>query len=123
MPVRVTGDEARLGQMVRNLVENAAAAAHGRVRVAVSVSSAAALIEVEDDGDGVSPQERERIFDRFVRLDASRSRNSGGTGLGLAIVREIVRGHEGSVTVGVSDLGGAKFDVRIPYKEPTLACD
>ena len=119
VPVRVTGDEARLGQMVRNLVENAAAAAHGRVRVAVSVSSAAALIEVEDDGDGVSPEERERIFDRFVRLDASRSRNSGGTGLGLAIVREIVRGHEGSVTVGVSDLGGAKFDVRLPYKEPT----
>lgn len=119
VPVRVTGDEARLGQMVRNLVENAAAAAHGRVRVSVSVSSAAALIEVEDDGDGVSPQERERIFDRFVRLDASRSRNSGGTGLGLAIVREIVRGHEGSITVGVSDLGGAKFDVRLPYKEPT----
>ncbi|MBC7594355.1 MAG: HAMP domain-containing protein [Kineosporiaceae bacterium] len=119
VPVRVTGDEARLGQLVRNLVENAAAAAHRRVRVAVSVSSAAALIEVEDDGDGVSPEERERIFDRFVRLDASRSRNSGGTGLGLAIVREIVRGHEGSVTVGVSDLGGAKFDVRLPYKEPT----
>lgn len=118
-PVRVTGDEARLGQMVRNLVENAAVAAHQRVRVSVSVSSDVALIEIEDDGNGVSPRDRERIFDRFVRLDTSRSRNSGGSGLGLAIVREIVRGHEGSITVGESDLGGAKFDVRLPYQEPT----
>lgn len=114
-PVRVVGDEIRLGQMVRNLVENAAVAAHTSVRLSVTAGEDGAEITIEDDGDGIPAPDRGRVFERFVRLDASRSRNSGGSGLGLAIVREIVRGHGGDVTVVDSELGGAKFEVRLPY--------
>lgn len=113
-PARVVGDSIRLGQMVRNLVDNAATAAHSRIHLSLSATAAYAQIVVEDDGDGVDESDRDRIFDRFVRLDASRSRNSGGSGLGLAIVREIVRGHGGTVVVGDSGLGGAGFTVTIP---------
>lgn len=114
VPVRVVGDSIRLGQMVRNLVDNAVIAAHSRVHLSLAATPEYAEILVEDDGMGVDHSERERIFDRFVRLDVSRSRNSGGSGLGLAIVREIVRGHGGSAVVGDSALGGARFTLRIP---------
>ena len=72
------------------------------------------MLSVDDDGPGVPQHERERIFERFARLDESRSRNTGGTGLGLAIVRELVAEHAGTVTVTDSDLGGASFVVRVP---------
>ena len=112
-PVRTIGDAVRLGQMVRNLVDNAVTAAHSRVRLTLDLTGDHAEILVEDDGDGVDPADRGRIFDRFVRLDASRSRDSGGSGLGLAIVREIVRGHGGTVEITDSELGGARFRVRL----------
>jgi signal transduction histidine kinase len=72
------------------------------------------LLAVEDDGDGVPLADRERVFDRFVRLDDARARDSGGSGLGLAIVREIAVAHGGSVAVGSAGLGGARFEVRLP---------
>ena len=113
-PVRATGDAVRLGQMVRNLVDNAVTAAHSQVKLTLDTTGDWAEILVEDDGDGVDPADREKVFDRFVRLDASRSRDSGGSGLGLAIVREIVRGHGGTIEIGDSDLGGAGFRLRLP---------
>jgi signal transduction histidine kinase len=111
---RVRGDEASLGQVVRNLVDNAGR--HARSRIAVSVRESAGSVElvVEDDGPGVPEGERTRIFDRFVRLDEARSRDAGGSGLGLAIVAEIVRVHGGSASVVPSGLGGARFVVRLP---------
>ena len=111
---RVSGDEASLGQVVRNLVENAGR--HARSRIAVSVRESAGSVElvVEDDGPGVPEGERTRIFDRFVRLDEARSRDAGGSGLGLAIVAEIVAVHGGSTSVDTSGLGGARFVVRLP---------
>lgn len=116
-PVRVRGDQRRLVQVVRNLADNAAR--HGRTRIALRVKEIDgwAVLQVDDDGQGVPAEDRERIFDRFVRLDASRSRDSGGSGLGLAIVREIVQAHGGTVVAGESPWGGARFEVRLPSGE------
>jgi len=113
-PVRVIGDGLRLSQAIRNLVENAAQASHGRVGVTLATDGDDAVLTVEDDGPGIPVSQRDRVFERFVRLDSSRSRDSGGSGLGLAIVREIVAGHGGTAQADDSDWGGARFTVRLP---------
>ena len=118
-PARVLGDEGLLGQVVRNLVDNAAQHAASRVSLCVGVTGREAVLVVEDDGHGVPPAERDRVFERFVRLDESRARASGGTGLGLAIVRESVQAHGGTVRVGAGELGGARFEVRLPASDET----
>jgi signal transduction histidine kinase len=107
---RVRGDANALGQVVRNLMDNAARHAKTSVTVAVRDVGDAVELTVEDDGAGVPEDQRERIFERFVRLDEARARDAGGSGLGLAIVREIVTAHGGTVTV--SD--GSRFVVRLP---------
>jgi signal transduction histidine kinase len=112
--VRVAGDPAKLSQVLRNLADNAVRAAHGKVRFTLAEEAGTATVTVEDDGDGIPEQDRSRVFERFVRLDASRHRGSGGSGLGLAIVQEIVRGHGGSVEITESALGGARFVVKLP---------
>jgi signal transduction histidine kinase len=115
---RVRGDEGLLGQIARNLIDNAAR--HARAHVALSLGRSdigahhEVVLAVDDDGDGVPPEERGRVFERFVRLDEARARDSGGSGLGLAIARELARAHGGDVTVGASPLGGARFEVRLP---------
>jgi signal transduction histidine kinase len=119
-PTRVLGDEHQLAQVVRNLVDNAARAATSQVRLSVRLDAGEAVLSVEDDGPGVAVADRERIFDRFVRLDESRSRASGGAGLGLSIAREIVRGHGGVLSLGDSRLGGAAFDMRIPLRRAAV---
>jgi signal transduction histidine kinase len=88
------------------------AARHARSRVVLTLTGAGVLI-VEDDGAGIPESERERVFERFVRLDEARGRDAGGSGLGLAIVREIVVAHGGTVTVGASAHGGARFTVTL----------
>lgn len=103
-------DAAAVGRVVRNLVENAARHARGVVRVRVSD----AAVVVEDDGAGILAEDRERVFERFVRLDAAREREGGGSGLGLAIAREIARDHGGDVTLGESSLGGVCATVSLP---------
>ncbi|MDF0586110.1 HAMP domain-containing sensor histidine kinase [Tsukamurella sp. 8F] len=113
-PARVLGDAEQLGRVVRNLVDNAAAHAGSRVTVASGVAGSLAWLRVDDDGPGVPAGDRERVFQRFVRLEADRSRSSGGTGLGLAIAAEIVAAHEGTVRVEDSPLGGARFVVELP---------
>ena len=110
---RVRGDAQQLGRAVRNLLDNAAHHARQRVRVTLDRTSQYAVLEVSDDGPGVSPEDRERIFERFVRVDDSRSRSSGGSGLGLAIVHAIVSAHGGTAEV-VDANPGARFVVRIP---------
>ncbi len=96
-PARVQGDRERLARVVRNLVDNAARHAHGTVTLSVGVTGGSAVVEIADDGEGVAEADRERVFERFVRLDDSRSRQQGGTGLGLAIVRQLVEAHGGTV--------------------------
>ncbi|WP_243561493.1 cell wall metabolism sensor histidine kinase WalK [Curtobacterium sp. VKM Ac-2922] len=113
-PARVSGDRRLLGQVVRNLVDNAARHASGIVAVGVRQVGTIAELTVQDDGDGIAVAERERVFDRFVRLDEARGRDDGGSGLGLAIVRDAVSAHGGSVVVEDAPGGGARFVVRMP---------
>lgn len=112
--VRVSGDAAKLSQVIRNLADNAVRAARSKVRITLTEHAGTATVVVEDDGEGIPESERARVFERFVRLDASRDRGSGGSGLGLSIVREVVRGHGGTVEVSRSPLGGARFVVSLP---------
>ena len=110
---RVLGDERVLAGVVRNLVDNAVRHASTRVAVSLTEHDGSAVLTVDDDGTGVPEDERERVFERFVRLDEARSRDAGGAGLGLAIVRDAVRAHGGETTVVASPLGGARFVVHI----------
>ena len=113
-PVEVRADPEQLARVVRNLVENAGTHARSRVVVSVVARGATAELSVDDDGPGVPEEDRERIFERFTRLDASRSRDTGGAGLGLAIAREIVERHGGTLVAEASPLGGARFVVHLP---------
>ena len=111
---RVDGDPRLLGQLLRNLADNAARHSRGRIAIGVGPSDAHVFVTIEDDGAGVPPEERERIFERFVRLDEARSRDAGGSGLGLAIVRGIAAAAGGTVIVDESRWGGARFVVTLP---------
>ena len=75
------------------------------------------LIRVDDDGPGIPPEERERVFERFARLDDARARDAGGSGLGLAIVRELARSRGGDVRLGESPTGGLRAEVDLPARE------
>jgi signal transduction histidine kinase len=110
---RVRGDVVALGQIVRNLVDNAARHASTTIAVSLTATAGEVVLAVEDDGVGIATADRERVFERFVRLDDARARDAGGSGLGLAIVREVVRVHGGSVSARSSPLGGALFVVRL----------
>jgi signal transduction histidine kinase len=100
--------------MVRNLTENAARFATSAVGLSLSERDGRTVLRVDDDGPGIAPSDRQRVFDRFVRLDDARDRDSGGSGLGLAIVREIARLHGGTVGVHEAEIGGARVEVRLP---------
>ncbi|WIV61238.1 ATP-binding protein [Amycolatopsis nalaikhensis] len=106
----VRGHRSRLERLVRNLVDNARRHAVSRVVVEVSVVDGWAVLAVEDDGPGIPEADRERVFDRFVRLDDARARDEGGSGLGLAIVADIARAHGGTAVVE----RGSRFVVRLP---------
>jgi signal transduction histidine kinase len=89
------------------------------VRVAVLTTGAEVRMTVDDDGPGIEADDRERVFDRFTRLDAGRARDAGGSGLGLALVKRIVEAHGGHVRVTDVDgaTTGARFEVRLPAYE------
>ena len=119
-PAKVHGNEAQLRRAVRNLVDNARDHAHLRIRVVSRVAGNRAVVEVSDDGPGVPAEDRERVFRRFVRLDASRQRHHGGTGLGLAIVAGIAARHGGSaryVERADARYPGAHFQIELPLKQ------
>lgn len=113
-PARVTGDPVALRQVVDNLVDNACRFARGQVAISLIEEGDQITLGVDDDGPGIPEEDREKIFERFVRLDSARSREVGGTGLGLAIVKEIVAHHQGRVSVESSLLGGARLVVVLP---------
>ena len=113
-PVEVTGSRGQLARVLGNLLDNAQRHARSRVDVAVRAEGAWAVVEVGDDGAGVPEGERERIFERFVRLDDARARDDGGAGLGLAIARDVAVRHGGALTVRSSPPGGALFELRLP---------
>ena len=113
-PARVMGDAVRLGRVVRNLLENAERHREQAIRMRLWHDGAEAVLDVDNDGPPVAEESRTRIFGRFVRLDDSRTRDTGGTGLGLAIVSEIVTAHGGTVTAQESPDGWCRFEVRLP---------
>ena len=110
----VDGDEAALRRMVENLTANAHRHAKSRVEVGAQRLGGDVVITVDDDGPGIPVEERERVFERWVRLDIGRSRDQGGAGLGLAIVRSIARSHGGEAILETSPLGGLRAVVRLP---------
>jgi signal transduction histidine kinase len=117
-PARVQGDRAALERVVRNLVDNAVRHAVRRVHLSCRVDGHWVEVAVDDDGPGVPEPERERVFERFVRLDEARARQDGGSGLGLAIVRELVRAHGGQVELTAEGpLPGARCVVRLPLAD------
>ncbi|MFD9013576.1 sensor histidine kinase [Streptomyces sp. NPDC059552] len=112
-PVPASGDPARLERALANLVDNALRYARAEVVVRAAEHDGWRLLEVTDDGPGIPEADRDRVFERFVRLDADRGRASGGTGLGLAIAREIARAHGGDVRALPAPGGGARLVLRI----------
>jgi two-component system OmpR family sensor kinase len=116
----VQGDEARLRQVVGNLVTNALTHTPPGTRVTVTLDgdADAVVLTVADEGPGMAPEEAGRAFERFYRVDTSRTREAGGTGLGLAIVASLVAAHGGSVDLVTAPGEGATFAVRLPRGGP-----
>ncbi|MFA3874744.1 ATP-binding protein [Streptomyces sp. MMCC 100] len=112
--VNVAGSRGQLGRVLANLLDNAQRHARSAVEVSVRRDGEAAVVAVADDGEGVPAADRERIFERFVRLDDARSRDDGGAGLGLAIARDVAVRHGGTLTVHDAPAGGALFELRLP---------
>jgi signal transduction histidine kinase len=112
-PARVRGDERRLTQVFRNLLDNAARHAESTIMIRMEQRPGEVVVSVDNDGETISSQDRERVFERFARLDASRSSDGGGSGLGLAISREIMIAHGGTVVATESD-GVCRFLVALP---------
>ena len=116
----VHGDRWQLVDAVSNLVQNAISYSDERARVTVSVlettveGEPVVEIKVSDNGIGIKPEEQERIFERFYRVDYGRSRQSGGTGLGLSIVRHIAMAHGGSIRVWSRPGQGSTFTLQLP---------
>jgi signal transduction histidine kinase len=111
---RVIGDRTALWRALRNLGDNAVRHAGSQVAFTLAERNGAVVLDVDDDGPGIPPADRQRVFERFVRLDDARARDAGGSGLGLAIVAEVVNAHRGTIAVDDSGLGGARFEVRLP---------
>jgi len=116
--VTAAADGARVTQILANLLDNArqATPADGRIRLRLGISGTAARIQVTDTGHGVPEADRERIFDRLVRLDQARDRRSGGSGLGLAIARGFARAHGGELRCDppADGASGAVFTLLLP---------
>lgn len=114
-PTRVLGDPSRLAQILANLLENARRHGpdDGTVRLEVGTDGAQAVLDVVDEGPGIPTADRERVFDRLVRLDDARSRDGGGAGLGLPIARALARAHGGDLRVADSD-HGARLRLTLP---------
>jgi signal transduction histidine kinase len=114
-PARINGDPHHLQRALRNVVDNAARHATERVTLTVApVNDHEVEVVVGDDGPGIPAADRQRVFDRFVRLDEDRSRLGGGTGLGLPIARDVVAAHGGTMTIQDAPGGGAAVHIRLP---------
>ena len=109
---QVDGNADQLLRVVRNLLDNAAHHARSEVVVSLVESSTEVTLRVVDDGPGIPDADRERVFERFAKLDDARGRDGGGAGLGLAIVHDVVVAHGGSVAV--ENAPGAAFTVVLP---------
>ncbi|WP_171107199.1 MULTISPECIES: ATP-binding protein [Streptomyces] len=122
--LRVWGNRSQLAAALGNLVENAVNYSPARTRVGIAARRVSGSggdtieIAVTDQGIGISDKDKERIFERFYRVDPARSRATGGTGLGLAIVKHVAASHGGEVTVWSSEGQGSTFTLRLPEAGP-----
>ena len=116
---KVFGDQDLLVTALRNLIDNAIrySPENTRVGVGARTKEGVVAISVTDQGEGLSEEDQERIFERFYRVDAARSRHTGGTGLGLSIVKHVVSNHGGEVTVWSRPGQGSTFTLRLPEME------
>lgn len=114
--LRVYGDHKLITTAIRNLVTNALVYSEAGTRVSVVARRRDDVVEVAvtDQGTGISAEDQERIFERFYRVDAARSRRTGGTGLGLSIVKHICGNHGGDITVWSQEGHGSTFTIRLP---------
>lgn len=119
-PSMVFGDHDQLMTALRNLIDNAVRYSPDGTTVGVGLRSVRGLaqVSVTDQGVGIPEEEQDRIFERFYRIDAARSRQTGGTGLGLSIVKHVISNHGGEVTVWSQVGRGSTFTVRLPEMEP-----
>lgn len=113
-PARITGDARRLAQVLRNVLDNADRHALSCIRISLRTAGGRAVVHVDNDGDPVPQADRERIFERFVRLDGSRSRERGGSGLGLAIAAGIMAAHQGTIRATETPRGDCRFEMVFP---------
>lgn len=112
----ITGDSDKLAEAVMNLLDNAVkyTPEGGRITVAAAMTPQGLELSVADTGMGIPPQERDRIFERFYRIDRARTRELGGTGLGLAIVKHIIEAHHGAIAVSSEPNRGTRFTITLP---------
>lgn len=114
VPARVSGDAHRLGQVLRNILDNANRHARSTITIELTSGPDGVDVVIDNDGDPVPEADRHRIFERFVRLDQSRSRESGGSGLGLAIAAGIMSAHHGTITATQAPAGDCRFVMHLP---------
>ncbi|MFB7219515.1 sensor histidine kinase [Streptomyces sp. NPDC056227] len=119
--LEVTGSRGQLARVIGNLLDNAERHAESSVAVSVFRDHGSVVVAVTDDGAGVPEPERERVFERFVRLDDARSRDEGGAGLGLPIARDVAHRHGGTLTATRAAEGGARFALRLPGTESSAS--
>ncbi len=111
--IRVLARPTALGRALRNVVDNAVFYGK-RAQVSVTKTSEGALVRVDDQGDSIPEADRERVFEPFVRLENSRSAETGGTGLGLATARTIIHAHGGTIRLGNNQSGGLRVEIALP---------
>lgn len=116
-PVRIMGNADRLSQVFRNLFDNAERHAQSTIAISMRLEDRHVLVLVDNNGAPIAAAERERVFERWVRLDESRSRDVGGSGLGLAISAEIVKAHGGSIQTSETPQGWCQFEVSLPVTD------
>ncbi len=111
LPESLSCDSKYLSRALVNVLRNAVRYAHSKVALTVERAGALTVISVDDDGPGVPPDERQRLFEPFTRVEGSRGRDSGGVGLGLAIVKSVAEWHGGEARISDSPLGGARVSI------------
>lgn len=114
--VIILADQPKIRQVLNNLMENSSryVVGAGKIRVSLRQNQADAELLLEDSGPGLEDEQIDRLFERFYRVDSSRSRVGGGTGLGLSICKNIIEAHGGSIRVEHSALGGLKIRITLP---------
>ena len=115
---RVEGDPGQLARLVRNLLDNAARHAASIVIVTLNEDGGQAVLRVDDDGRGIPPEDRERVFERFTRVDEGRARRQGGAGLGLSLVSAIAVAHGGTVTASDAPVRRRPLRGPPPARQP-----